>query len=78
MRIFFNIIGKDLLEVVNEFRREGEALENFNTAFISLIPKDDKPPSFEDFHRVSLCNCVYKVISKILARKLKPFLSRAI
>lgn len=49
--------------------------DSFNSTFIALIPKEDKPISFDDFHTISLCNCIYKIIVKIIANRLKPILS---
>jgi hypothetical protein len=43
-----------------------------------MIPKDDNPTSFEKFRPISLCNCIYKIISKVIARRLKRVLSRKI
>jgi ribonuclease HI len=34
--------------------------------------------TFDDFRPISLCNCIYKIIAKIIARRLNPFLSEAI
>jgi hypothetical protein len=47
---------------------------NTNSTFLSLIPKDLKPFSFSRFCPISLCNVSYKIISKIIANKLKPLL----
>jgi hypothetical protein len=47
-----------------------------NLTFLTLIPKADTPTSFGDFGRISLSNICYKLISKIIATKIKPFLSR--
>jgi len=49
-----------------------------NANFISLVPKTDNPSSFEDFEPISLCNCLYKIISKVISRKLKVILSKHI
>lgn len=43
---------------------------------MTLIPKKNKPSSFDDFKPIALCNVVYKLISKIIANKIKPQLSR--
>jgi hypothetical protein len=49
-----------------------------NSTFIALIPKSDNPSSFDDFRPISLCNCLYKIISKVISRRLKVILSKNI
>ena len=55
---FFDILGKDILSVVEESRINGHIHEPFNATFIALIPKLDNPTSFDDFRPISLCNCI--------------------
>jgi len=43
-----------------------------------IIPKTDPPTSFHDFRPISLCNCLYKIIAKIIANRIKPILSEHI
>ena len=75
---FFYLIGEDLLEVVEESRRTGVIHTPINSTFITLIPKVDKVESFDDFRPISLCNCLYKIISKVISRRLKDVLSSKI
>eukprot|EP00253_Pinus_taeda_P011344 PITA_11344 len=75
---FFDLIGFDMAEVVEESRLRGEIYKPFNATFIALIPKKDAPESFEDFRPISLCNCIYKIIAKVIASRLVPILSRSI
>jgi hypothetical protein len=70
---FFELLGDDLLWVVEEIRTLGKVPRNCNTNFIALIPKTNCPNSFKEFRLISLCNCLYKVISKILSTRLKPY-----
>ena len=75
---FFELIGEDLLEVVEESRRSGIIHAPINSSFIALIPKVDKAETFDDFKPISLCNCLYKIISKVISRRLKDVLSSKI
>lgn len=38
------------------------------------IPKVDDPKTFRDFRPISLCNVLLKLISKIMVRRIRPFL----
>jgi hypothetical protein len=75
---FFDFFGKDLLKVVEESRTNGYIHLPFNETFIALIPKKDDPQSLEDFRPISLCKNIYKVIAKIISRRLKVILSKSI
>ena len=71
----FDILGRDLLQVVEDSRLAGWIPASFNSTFIALIPKSDNATSLNDFRPISLCNCVYKIISKVIALRLKTILS---
>ena len=75
---FFEQIGAEITEVVEESRQKGAVYRPFNSTFIALIPKKDDPESFEDFRPISLCNCIYKIIAKVIALRLAPILSQNI
>ena len=73
---FFDILGINLVEVVNESRIKGMVFGALNVTFISLILKVENPNTFSVFRLISLCNLVYKLISKIIANRMKPIMSR--
>lgn len=37
--------------------------------FICLIPKIDNSPKLQDYRAISLIGCIYKIVSKILAKR---------
>lgn len=71
----YDILGLDLLVVVEESRNEENMHLAFNSTFFALIPKTDDPRSFSNFRPISLCNKIYKIMAKIIASRLKPILS---
>jgi hypothetical protein len=49
-----------------------------NSTYITLIPKVRNLTSIMDFRPISLCNAMYKIISKVLANRLKIVLPHII
>lgn len=52
--------------------------DDINTTFIALILKNDSPGCFDEFCPISLCNCLYNIISKIIVNRIRPILSQHI
>ena len=77
-RCLFDVLGEDLLRVIELSWISGKIPGVFNSTFLALIPKIDRPLSFEDFMPISLCNFVYKIIGKIISIRIRKVLSRYI
>ncbi|KAK9993986.1 hypothetical protein SO802_023689 [Lithocarpus litseifolius] len=75
---FWHIVGRDVSSVVLNALNSGVIPESLNSTFIPLIPKVKHPKRVADFRPNSLCNVVYKLISKVLVNRLKKFLASAI
>ena len=77
-KCLFDVLGEDLLRVIELSRISGKIPAVFNSTFLALIPKIDHPLSFEDFRPISLCNFVYKIIGKIISIRIRNVLGRCI
>eukprot|EP01018_Ginkgo_biloba_P004985 Gb_28741 [translate_table: standard] len=75
---YFDFIETNLLRVIEELRSSAKMLAAVNSTFKALIPKTDNPVFFEDFRPISLCNCMYKILTKLLAMRIKKVLSFSI
>ncbi|KAL9226062.1 hypothetical protein vseg_001914 [Gypsophila vaccaria] len=71
---YWHIVGPQVIETVLNFLRGGTLPDDMNHTFFVLIPKKKDPNSMGDFRPISLCNVTYKLISKVLANRLKVFL----
>lgn len=60
--------------MVQKFFQNGEVEEGMNLTNICLIPKKLHATSLKEFRPISLCNVVFKVITKILATRMKRVL----
>ena len=75
---FFDLLGNELLSAVDCARVSGCIPPSLNSTFLALIPKKENPLTFADFKPISLCNLLYKLISKVIVVWLKPFLDSRI
>ena len=73
-RTFWQIIKKDLLKMVIYVMRKRKIGGYTNSTLLALIPKYPRPSTLNCFRPISLCNNSYKIISKIIAARMKPLL----
>lgn len=59
---------------VKELFRSGIMPPEVNNTTIVLIPKIPHPVKITDFRPISLCNVIYKVVSKCMVNRLSPVL----
>jgi len=66
------------MAVFREFHGRGSFEKSINATFISLIPKKAGAVDIKDFHPIILVGGVYKIISTVLANRLKQVLGKII
>jgi hypothetical protein len=75
---FWDICGDNVFEAEKEWLERGYFPSSLNETNICLIPKCDNPNSMKDLRPISLCNVLYKMISKLLANRLKGLLDKCV
>ncbi|GJV16770.1 hypothetical protein Tco_1362093 [Tanacetum coccineum] len=67
-----------IAKFVMRFHETGTIHKGCNFSFISLLPKVRDPILLGDYRPISLIGCLYKIIAKILAMRLKSVISSII
>ena len=75
---FWHIVGDDVINAVLDFLNNGIMVPDLNYTHIVLIPKIKSSEKITDYRPISLCNVIYKIISKVLANRLKLILPNLI
>ena len=75
---YWDVVGNDIICMVLNVLNSNMSIVDINRTNITLIPKINSPSRLSDFRPISLCNVVYKLVSKILANCLKNFLPQII
>ncbi|XP_024200132.1 uncharacterized protein LOC112203389 [Rosa chinensis] len=74
----WDLVKDKMSDIVLDFFQNNTSLRLLNHTNIALIPKVESPEIVSHFRPISLCNVVYKVISKILIARLKRLLVKCI
>ncbi|VFQ87102.1 unnamed protein product [Cuscuta campestris] len=74
----WHILGKDLLLAMQEFFLGIPPPTAYGATTLTLIPKIPNPQTFNDFRPISLSTFMSKILSKLLAIRLKSFLPKLI
>jgi exonuclease III len=68
------MIRTEVWEILEDSRTTGEVLRAFNATFLALIPKEGQANRPKQYRPIALCNVIYKLLTKVIARRLKPIL----
>jgi hypothetical protein len=75
---YWHIVGVDVTLAILDFLNSGRMLGSINFTNIALIPKVKNLECMAKFRLISLCNVLYKIVSKVLVNRMKPILLRVI
>ena len=73
-RTAWPVIGDDFIVAVQSVFRYGFLPKGVNSTILALVPKKVDSMEMKDYMPIACCNVLYKVMSKILANRLKKIL----
>eukprot|EP00253_Pinus_taeda_P012568 PITA_12568 len=71
---FWDLVKWEVWQVVEESRTLRWMYPGMNTTFTALIPKVEESNTPDKYRPIALCNIIYKIVSKVIASRLKPLL----
>ncbi|XP_010451229.1 PREDICTED: uncharacterized protein LOC104733344 [Camelina sativa] len=74
----WSVVGEDCAVAIQSFFQTGFLPKGVNSTILALIPKKKEARTMKDYRPISCCNVLYKIISKILANRLKLILPKFI
>ena len=67
----WSVVEKDVMDFFVYFHRHSVFEQSMNASFLTLIPKKCNAVNIKDFRPISLVGSVYKLLSKVLANRLR-------
>jgi len=71
-------VGGSVVRFATQFFKNGKLPEDMNDALVVLIPKVTTPESITQFRPKSLCNVLFKIITKAMVGRLKGVMTKLI
>lgn len=71
-------VGPHICLEIQDFFSTRTLPSNINTTHVRLIPKIPNPKRMSDYRPIALCTVYYKIISKLLTKRLQPLLQNLI
>lgn len=68
----------DFVKLMEEFHSTSRLVKGANPSFVTLIPKKEGAQRLTDFRPISLIGCVYKVVAKILTKRMSKVIESVI
>lgn len=74
----WDIVSPEIMKFFDEFYRLGRFPKAISASFLALIPKSSNPQGLGEYRLISLIGCIYKMLAKVLAGRLKKVMKGVI
>ncbi|XP_021996297.1 uncharacterized protein LOC110893498 [Helianthus annuus] len=78
IRSFWELFQNDFNELMSHFHDVGRFSAGVGSSFITMIPKVGDPVELSDFRPINLIGIISKVVSKVLANRLKTVMGKVV
>lgn len=65
------VIGREVTEAILNFFKTNQMCKAINCTLVTLIPKVPNPSTVKQFKPISCCTVIYKIIAKIMTKRLQ-------
>ena len=73
-----DFVKDEVIGFFKEFHDNSRFVKNLNTTFLVLIPKKQSVEDIKDLRLISLVGSLYKILSKVLANRIKGVMNQVI
>lgn len=75
---YWDVLGKDIINhILNILSNHGNVV-HINQTYICLVLKKSNTLIPTNFHLISLCNVILKMVTKTIANRIKPYLDNMV
>ncbi|PNX80406.1 cysteine-rich receptor-like protein kinase, partial [Trifolium pratense] len=78
LKFCWPIVKSDVMAFLSEFHSNAVLPKALTSSFLTLVPKKDHPQDLFDYRPICLIGCLYKILSKLLASRLKRVLGKLV
>lgn len=75
---YWSVVGGDVVKFCQQFFQTGDLPSGVNQTVVCLVPKIKQPQQMMDLRPISLCNVLFRILSKVMANRLKRCLPTVI